>query len=152
VDTTIVPFLNDRGKPYRYVAIRHEITDLKKAEEVLSEIREAERGRISRELHDVVLQDLTCALQKVRDGGPAQGKADEIAAALERSVSGLRSAVRDLRQEETGGGSFVRSVQALVELNRRMSPDREVEFEVEEGFPDELPARHGLVEIGRKDT
>ncbi|MDE2028628.1 MAG: PAS domain-containing protein [Candidatus Omnitrophica bacterium] len=65
VDTTIVPFLNDRGKPFQYVSIRNEITQRKLMEDEIKAIpqriiqaQESEANRIARDIHDDLGQSL----------------------------------------------------------------------------------------------
>ena len=126
----------------------------KNAEEEMRGIRGAERQRIARAMHDEALQDVVYALQEIREteGTSGNGRQDarlrEAADALRRSVEGLRSAIFDLRLDEDREQTLVEMLESLVELNRRSSPEREVELSIEEGFRSPL-ARTKEVELLR---
>jgi PAS domain S-box-containing protein len=63
VDTTIVPFLNDHGKPYQYIAIRSDITARKQAEEQLAQ--QAALARVG-EMAAVVAHEVRNPLAGIR--------------------------------------------------------------------------------------
>jgi PAS domain S-box-containing protein len=67
VNTTIVPFLDEKGKPYQYVSIRYEVTQRKLAEEQLR-VYADKLERSNRELQDfasVAAHDLQEPLRKI---------------------------------------------------------------------------------------
>jgi PAS domain S-box-containing protein len=130
-----------------YAAARN-ITESRQLEEAMFEIREAERRRIARDLHDVVLQDLSGALQGLQatqveaQGLKRNTDLNPEIETLRAAVRGLRNAIYDLRLE--GSQPFVRAVEALVELNRQLTPEREITLTVQDGFPPELPDGLGV--------
>jgi PAS domain S-box-containing protein len=145
VNVSAVPY--DGEKVMCVVA--HDVTERKRAERMLKEIREAERNRLARELHDSTLQDIVYALQEVQvmqvvSGEDLNPALEDTAEALKRSVEGLRGAIFELRLKETLDRSLVSSLENLVDLNRRMARGRyELELLVEDDFPARLPDKAG---------
>jgi PAS domain S-box-containing protein len=150
ISTNARAIYDDEGEVVGYEGTVEDITERKRAEEALREIREAERRRIARELHDVVLQDLTYALQSMQvskrmpEGVGRAEEADRQIEAMKRAVGGLREAIYDLRLENTRERPLIRAVASIIELNRQIGGGCEFELIVEEGFPVGLSGSSGV--------
>src|SRR5919112_1628435 len=62
VNVSAVPYNGEKVM----CVVAHDVTERKRTERMLEEIREAERNRLARELHDSTLQDIVYALQEIQ--------------------------------------------------------------------------------------
>jgi len=122
VNTTIVPFLDENGRPYQYLSIRNEVTKLKQVEQELKtmmtrviEVQEEERKRISRELHDGVGQSLFSLLiriDRLLDDHPEMAELRSLRRDVADVMEDIRSMSRELRPsvlDDLGVGPAVRT-------------------------------------------
>jgi PAS domain S-box-containing protein len=100
VDTTIVPFLKEDGRPYQYMAIRYEITDRKRSEEQLRD--QAALARLG-EMAAVVAHEvknpiagIRGALQVIMGRSPLEPRDRGILSDIIARLDALNGIVQDL--------------------------------------------------------
>src|SRR5215217_3588524 len=103
------------------------------------EVRETERSRIARDIHDEALQDLSGALvearqlQSISESPESARRLVRLVATLDRIGQQLRGAIYDLRLEGEQDELFPKLLDSLVELHRGMAPESDIALEVHDG-------------------
>ncbi|MBI3287220.1 MAG: PAS domain S-box protein, partial [Chloroflexi bacterium] len=119
VDITRTALHNEAGRVAGYVAVIRDITDRKEREAAILE----ERGRIARDIHDGVTQDLAFLLLKIdmarkflhRDAAQAEGELRTTKEELRRAIAELRRIILALRPAELERLGFWPALRKLVE-------------------------------------
>jgi PAS domain S-box-containing protein len=135
-----------RGEPSYFISVLEDISERKRAEKAAREIREAERARMARDLHDGVMQDLSYTAASMGlmmltvEGTELKDRLQGSIDAVQRAAQSLRDAVNDLRLEGEGDRPLTELLGSLTSEALAMTPGLEVRLDLQDGFSPELPA------------
>jgi PAS domain S-box-containing protein len=145
VDTTIVPFLDERRKPYQYMAIRYDITDRKRSETQLRE--QAALARLG-EMAAVVAHEVKNPLAAIKGalqviGGriPATTRDRAIIGDIVTRVDSLNDIVQDLlvfarpRDPQLGPVALADLLESTAALLRKDPTYSSLQIEISGGNP-----------------
>src|SRR5215216_1015854 len=157
----ITALRDEAGQLRGFSKVTRDISDRKRAEQSLEEVREDERSRIARDLHDEALHHLSDSLVEAhrlrvasRESQPLQ-RTEQLIASLDRVGQQLRAAVYDLRLGGEQDEQFAELLASRVELQRTMVPDLDIHLEIQDGVlsgPLEKTGREILRIIGEALT
>jgi PAS domain S-box-containing protein len=108
----------------------------------LREVREDERSRIARDLHDEALRDLAYALVQAgrarasAGGAEVAGAVGQLVPALTRVGEQLRGAIYDLRLAGEERRPFRELLQGLADVHRAMADGCDIDLAMSEGVPE----------------
>ena len=154
ISLSVSPIRNAAGDIVGASTIARAITERKRAEEAMRQVREGERRRLARDLHDDVLQDLSytaAAMGFMMLESEDTSLAEELQRAIDavrRSAQGLRDVVNDLRLADVADGPFPEVVESLVHRERGRAGGYEISLEMGEGVPS-MPLGETRVDLSR---
>jgi signal transduction histidine kinase len=141
-----VPVLDADGELVEWFGAASDITDRKNAEEAqlfrqlqhrLIDQREQERMKISRDLHDGPIQDLTAITFSMRcllidhPESRIAGELQEIETDLQKQISGLRNYAIDFRPPVLSKFGLTKTIQSHVENFQEIYPDIRVSLDLD---------------------
>ena len=141
VDTTLVPFLNQAGNPYQYVAIRNDITACKKTKEALQFLNEELEARVDARTAD--LENVLHNLQQAQTQLVQSEKMSSLGQLVAGIAHEINNPVNFIYGNLIHAADYTQELVRLLQLYRQHYPgphpenweeseDTEIEFMIED--------------------